>query len=217
MRPVRMALCLHGEMPGVYCIEREIAFLKVVYAVLRDFPGMPVTLEHITTKEAVQFVRAMAAQGHRIAASITPHHLLRTLDDVVGSTVNVHEHCQPVPKGPKDREALIEAATSGDACFFLGTDSAPHAKDAKECAEGCAGVYNAPCALETVAEVFEARGALDHRFDRFVSLNGARHYSLPPNMDKIVLVRRPWRVPKRIGNVIPWRAGETIAWQVEGR
>ncbi len=213
-----LVLCLHGEMPGTYCIKREIAFLDVLVAILRDFPKLRVVLEHITTKEAVTFVREHARLGHRIAATITAHHLVRTLDDVIGSKVRVHEHCQPCPKGPEDRASLVEAATSGDPCFFFGSDTAPHDVLTKECAEGCAGAFTADAALGTLAEVFEAEGRL-HRLNDFLSVFGARHYGLPPNQGTLTLVKKPRKVPRRLTRrgltVIPWRAGETVSWQVE--
>ncbi len=219
MERLDMALCLHAEMPGAYVIRREIECLVTVGEILDAFPRLRVVIEHITTKETIAFVRARRKHGKKIAATITAHHLLRTLNDAIGSKVRVHEHCQPCAKGPEDRDALIEAATSGDPGFFFGSDTAPHAQSLKECAEGCAGVFTAPVALPTLVEIFERADKLD-RLEDFVSRFGAEFYGLPLNVGTIVLEKRSWRVPRIVRSffgwtrVVPWRAGELVTWQV---
>jgi dihydroorotase len=216
MEEAGMVLCLHGEMPGDFCMDRERAFLGVVEALAQDYPRLRIVLEHITTNAAVVMVKRLP---NRVAATITPHHLLLTLDDVVGDKLQPHHFCKPIAKAPNDRLALIQAATSGNPKFFLGTDSAPHQREEKECASGCAGVFSAPVAMEVLAEVFEDQNALE-RLEAFTSEFGARFYGLPLNDSHVSLVKQetPYRVPEYVDfgrddwALAPLRRGGTLRW-----
>ena len=213
-----VVLSLHGEVTAseVDVFDRERVFVDTLATrIVRDFPGLKVVLEHITTTEAAAFVL-----GHprNIAATITPQHLLYSRNALfAGNFLRPHLYCLPVLKRETHRQALIKAATSGDPRFFLGTDSAPHAKHTKENACGCAGCYSAPAALPMYAEAFEDAGALD-RLEGFASRFGADFYGLPPHADTVTLVREPWTVPAEYafgdGTIVPLRAGEVLRWQV---
>lgn len=215
-----MVLCLHGEVPGAFCMDREALFVEETLSFLAQaYPKLRIVLEHVTTSIGVYAVKNMP---DTVAATITPHHLVLTLDDVVGDKLRPHHFCKPIAKTPKDREALILAATGlARGKFFLGTDSAPHARDQKECASGCAGVFCAPVAMEVLAEVFEDYGALD-QLEGFTSVFGARFYGLPLNDSHVNLVRQgdiPYRVPEYVdcgrseqGAVAPLRGGGTLRW-----
>lgn len=213
-----MVLCIHGELPGMFCLDRERWFLQILDQIVARFPRLRVVLEHITTEEAAY--RVLDGPPN-LAATITPHHLVMTLDDVIGdrgdgtgSRIRPHNYCLPVAKLPRDRNVLRKAATSGHPRLFLGTDSAPHFRDAKESACGCAGVFNAPVALPVLAEVFDSMGELG-RLEDFASRFGAGFYGLPLNQGTVTLADEPWTVPAEIGGVVPFRAGETLAWRVE--
>lgn len=210
MERCEMVLCLHGETPGEFCLTREVAFLETLQTIAGAFPNLKIVLEHVTTQVACWAVRDL---GPNVAATITVHHLVLTLDDVIGDNLRPHHFCKPVPKTPQDRDALRDWATSGDPKFFLGTDSAPHAVTAKECAEGCAGVFTAPIAMALLAEVFEQENALD-RLEAFTSEFGARFYGLEANEGTLDLVREPWTVPPIFGQVIPLWAGRELSWRV---
>jgi len=225
MQSEGMVLCLHGEVPGVFCMDREEVFLHSLRDLAVIFPRLRMVLEHVTTAAAVQAVMdtSFLSPGvpGNVAATITPHHLLLTLDDVVGDKLRPHHFCKPIAKKPSDRDALVRAATSGNPRFFLGTDSAPHARDQKECASGCAGVFCAPVAMEVLAEVFEDHHALD-KLEAFTSEFGARFYGLPLNEGHVTLMKpkdSPYAVPERIhivdGEIVPFRAGETLRWLCE--
>jgi dihydroorotase len=213
-----LVLSLHGEVTDadVDVYDRERVYVERTLAPLvRDFPGLRIVLEHVTTREAAEFV---AASGANVAATITPQHLLWSRNAMLVGGVRPHYYCLPVLKRETHRRALVAAATSGSAKFFIGTDSAPHERDTKEHACGCAGCYSAPLALELYAEAFEDAGAL-HRLEGFASLNGAAFYGLPPHGDTVTLVREPWTVPAAYpfgdGTVVPLRAGERVRWRVE--
>ncbi len=210
---------VHGEVtdPRVDIFDREARFIDEVLAPLRErFPRLRVVLEHVTTRRAVEFVRA-ARSG--LAATITPQHLLLDRNALFAGGIRPHHFCLPVLKTRSDREALIEAATSGDARFFLGTDSAPHPRRAKETACGCAGVFSAHAAIELYAEAFEAAGRLD-ALEGFASVFGAQFYGLPGHPDSLTLRREPWDVPAALpfgdDELVPLRAGERIAWRLVG-
>lgn len=219
MAEIGMPLLIHGEVtdPGVDVFDRESVFIERVLApMLTRHPGLKVVFEHITTREAVDFV---LASGPHVAATITAHHLVINRNAMFRGGIRPHFYCLPVAKRERHRVALRKAAVSGDAKFFLGTDSAPHARDAKENACGCAGIFSAPVALEVYAQVFEDEGALD-RLEGFASLFGPQFYGLPPNADTITLVRESWQVPERIGltrgtEVVPFGAGEPLAWRLQ--
>jgi dihydroorotase len=215
MQELGMPLLVHGEAtePEIDIFDREKAFIEHVLGPLVDrFPGLKIVLEHITTRDAVHYVELT---GENIAATITAHHLLMNRNALFMGGIRPHHYCLPVLKRETHREALVEAATSGNPKFFLGTDSAPHARSAKETACGCAGIYTAHAGIELYAVAFEEAGALD-KLEGFASRFGARFYGLPENGDKITLVRESWTVPQSIAlgeeALVPLRAGESIPW-----
>lgn len=206
MEKIGMPLLIHGEEvdPEVDVFDREAVFIERRLApLLKEFPGLKVVLEHLSSKIAVDFVRAHAPQ---LGGTITPYHLCLNRTDWLGSGLRPYMYCMPVIKTEKDRRALVEAATSGDSCFFLGTDSAP-------------GLFNSPVAIETYAKVFASVGRLD-KLEAFASLNGPKHYGLPANSDTITLEDRSWTAPEEMAVEGPdecaliYRGGETIEWRV---
>ena len=212
MQRAGVPLLVHGEVtdPAVDIFDREAAFIdRVLTSLMRDFPELRIVMEHVTTADAADFVRDA---GPNVAATITPQHLHLNRNAIFAGGIRPHAYCLPVLKRERHRLALRAAATSGSAKFFLGTDSAPHDVAAKESACGCAGIFNAPHALESYAAVFEAEGALD-RFEAFASENGARFYGLPLNEGTITLERTETPVPDRIGDLVPFHAGETLSWR----
>lgn len=217
MQRIGMPLLVHGEVTDrdVDIFDREAVFIdRVLAPLMADFPALKVVFEHITTAEAVAFVEAGPAH---LAATITPHHLAINRNAMFDGGLRPHAYCLPVAKRESHRLALRRAATSGAARFFLGTDSAPHPVGDKESACGCAGVFNAPHALESYAAAFEADGALD-RLEAFASENGPRFYGLPLNDGVVELTRTPQTVPDRIvagaTTLVPFHAGETLGWTV---
>ena len=218
MQRLRVPLLVHGEVtdPQVDVFDRERAFIDTQLAPLMvRFPDLRVVLEHITTHDAVKFI---LDSGPNIAATITAHHLLYNRNAMFAGGMRPHYYCLPVLKRETHREALIEAATSGNPKFFLGTDSAPHAKSAKESACGCAGMYTAHTALELYAEAFEKARALD-KLEAFASFYGADFYGLPRNTAKITLEKTTWTVPPELplgdGVLVPLRAGEKVGWKIK--
>jgi dihydroorotase len=216
---IGMPLLMHGEEvdPDIDIFDREAVFIdRRLGPLTARFPGLRMTLEHLTTAVAVDFVRAKAPQ---VGGTITPHHLELTRTDMLGAGLRPDYYCMPVVKTARDRKAIRAAATSGEPCYFLGSDSAPHPLARKLALPGAAGIFSAPTAMEIYAKVFEEEGALD-RLEAFASLNGARHYGLEPNRDTITLERRPWTAPASVAvqgpeEQIPvYRGGETLAWQV---
>lgn len=212
-----LPLLMHGEVtdPSVDIFDREQVFIDRHLIPLRErFPRLRMVLEHITTRAAVEFVRAAPAH---VGATITAHHLLLNRNAIFEGGIRTHHYCLPVLKRETHRSALVEAATSGDTHFFLGTDSAPHAQETKEAACGCAGIYTAHAAIELYAEVFEQAGKLD-RLEAFASFHGPDFYGLPRNADTIVLERKPWRVPDTLpfgaSQCVPFRAGQSVAWSI---
>jgi dihydroorotase len=213
MQRIGMPLLVHGEVtdPDVDVFDREAVFIeRILIGLTRDFPKLKIVFEHITTAEAVAFVEGA---GPNVAATITPHHLVINRNALFEGGLRPHAYCLPVAKRERHRLAVRRAATSGSAKFFLGTDSAPHAVGAKETACGCAGIFNAPFALETYAMVFEEEGALD-RLEAFASENGPHFYGLPLNEGEIVLERAQAMVPGRTSDIVPFLAGETLGWRV---
>jgi dihydroorotase len=213
----RLPLLIHGESTdaAIDVFDREKAFLDGPLTRLRKrHPGLRIVVEHITTADAVAFVREA---GPDVAATITAHHLLHDRNAMFQGGLRPHFYCLPVLKRARHRDALIEAAVSGEAKFFLGTDSAPHARGAKESACGCAGIYTAHAAIELYAEAFDLAGRLA-ALEGFASIHGARWYGLPINEERITLVREAWRVPASIGfggdELIPMRAGESVGWRM---
>jgi dihydroorotase len=217
MQAIGMVLCVHGEVtdPEVDVFDREAVFIdRVLSRVVRDFPALKIVLEHITTEDAAGFVQSA---GANVAATVTPQHLIINRNAIFAGGLRPHAYCLPVAKREKHRLAVRKAATSGSAKFFLGTDSAPHAREAKESGCGCAGIFNAPFALESYAAVFEAEGALD-RFEGFASENGPRFYGLPLNDGTVTLERTEVQVPDCIESdgikLVPFHAGETLPWRL---
>ena len=217
MEQLGLPLLIHGEVtdPAVDVFDREKAFVdEVLGPIVERYSGLKVVLEHITTRDAVQYVEVT---GSNVAATITAHHLLLNRNALFLGGIRPHHYCLPVLKREEHREALVEAAISGNPKFFLGTDSAPHARPDKEAACGCAGVYSAHAAIELYAAAFEEAGALD-KLEGFASHYGADFYGLPRNAGTITLLREEWTVPRtlRFGkqDLVPLRAGETVPWKL---
>ncbi|MBB1631226.1 dihydroorotase [Cupriavidus sp. UME77] len=216
MQRVGLPLLVHGEVtdPAIDIFDREAVFIdKVMTPLRRDFPALKVVFEHITTKDAAEYVRD--AQGP-VAATITAHHLLYNRNAIFTGGIRPHYYCLPVLKRETHREALVAAAVSGSERFFLGTDSAPHARGLKEHACGCAGCYTGLHAMELYAEAFEAADALD-KLEAFASFNGPAFYGLPRNSGTLTLVREAWELPAELPygdtTLVPLRGGETLHWK----
>jgi dihydroorotase len=219
MQDIGMVLCIHGEVtdPEVDVFDREAVFIdRILGPLVRDFPALKIVLEHITTEEAALFVEQAP---ETVGATVTPQHLIINRNALFAGGLRPHAYCLPVAKRERHRAAVRKAATSGSAKFFLGTDSAPHPRHAKESGCGCAGIFNAPFALESYATVFEEESALDH-FEAFASINGSRFYGLPLNEGSVTLERADVEVPGRIGHdgidLVPFHAGETLRWRFAG-
>ncbi|MBS0502470.1 MAG: dihydroorotase [Proteobacteria bacterium] len=216
MQRIGMPLLVHGEVtdPDIDVFDREAVFIdRTLAGLVRDFPELKIVFEHITTAEAVAFVEG---SGSLVAATVTPQHLIINRNALFAGGLRPHVYCLPVAKREKHRLAVRKAAVSGSPKFFLGTDSAPHAIEKKEADCGCAGIFNAPYALESYASVFEEDGALD-RFEAFASENGPRFYGLPLNEGTVTLEKVAVEVPERLPaagtSVVPFLAGETIGWR----
>ena len=213
MEAIGMVLCVHGEVtdPDVDVFDREAVFIdRILEPITRNFPELKIVLEHVTTKDAVEFVRDSSPA---IVATVTPHHLHINRNAMFAGGLRPHSYCLPVAKREQHRLAVRQAATSGSAKFFLGTDSAPHAREAKESACGCAGIFNAPFALESYTAAFDEEGALG-RFEAFASENGARFYGLPLNDGTVTLKRAEVKVPEEVEGIVPFHAGETLRWRL---
>ena len=217
MQDVGLPLLMHGEVTDaeIDVFDREKVFIeRNMETLLMRYPKLKIVFEHITTKDAADFV---TSAPNNVAATITAHHLLMNRNDMFVGGTRPHHYCLPILKRETHRQALVKAATSGSPKFFLGTDSAPHAKHTKEAACGCAGIYTAHAAIELYAEAFEAANALD-KLEGFASFYGADFYGLPRNSEKITLVKETWQVPASLSfagdELIPLRAGQTIAWKL---
>ena len=219
MERIGMRLLIHGEVidPEVDVFDREVVFIeRELEPLTRDFPGLKIILEHVSSKQGVDFVRSRAGQ---VGGTITPYHLMLTRTDWLGWGNRPYMYCAPVIKTAKDRAALRAAAISGESNFFLGTDSAPHPVARKLDVIGAAGLFNAPVAIESYAQVFAEENALD-RLEAFASLNGPRHYGLAPNAETITLERSAWTAPGEMKvdgpeeRALIHRGGETIPWRV---
>jgi dihydroorotase len=218
MQDIGMVLCVHGEVtdPEVDVFDREAVYIeRVLNRITRDFPGLKIVFEHITTADAVAFV---LGTGPNIAATVTPQHMIINRNAIFERGLRPHAYCLPVAKREEHRIAVRKAATSGSPKFFLGTDSAPHARGAKESSCGCAGIFNAPFALESYASVFDEDGALD-QFEAFASENGAAFYGLPLNDGSVTLERREVAVPEKITadgiELVPFHAGQRLGWRMK--
>jgi dihydroorotase len=220
MEKIGMRLLIHGEEasdPSIDVFDREATFIeRRLHPMTRAYPALRIVLEHLSSKAAVDYVRAAAPQ---VGGTITPYHLMLNRTDMLGYGIRPYYYCMPILKRERDRLALLQAATSGESCFFLGTDSAPHPVAAKLAVCGCAGLFNAPVAIETYAEIFDRAGALD-KLEAFASLNGPAHYALLPNDTTITLERGDWTAPDEVAvdgpeeRAIIFRSGETVAWRV---
>jgi len=219
MQRIGMPLLVHGEVtdPEVDIFDREAVFIERILAPLaRDFPALKIIFEHITTAEAVAFVESA---GPTIAATVTPHHMMLNRNAIFDGGIRPHAYCLPVAKRESHRLAVRRAAVSGSSKFFLGTDSAPHAIERKEAACGCAGIFNAPFALEAYATMFEEEGAID-RLEAFASENGPNFYGLPLNEGRLTLERAPATIPETLpdadSGLVPFLAGRTLEWRLAG-
>ena len=223
MEEVGLPLLVHGEVtdPSVDIFDREKVFIDTVLTpIIEAHPGLKIVMEHITTEDAVQFIRAQnnpdGSPKLNLCATITPQHLLYNRNDLFKGGISPHMYCLPILKREKHREALLEAATSGDPRFFIGTDSAPHAIAAKESACGCAGIFTGHAAVELYAEAFDSVGKID-RLEGFVCQFGQQFYNLPQNTRRIRLVREDWTVPESYSfggeKLRPLRAGQVIRWK----
>ena len=217
MERIGMVLCVHGEVtdPSVDVFDREAVFIdRVLSGVIRDFPALKIVFEHITTRDAATFVEQ---SGPNVAATVTPHHLIINRNALFAGGLRPHAYCLPIAKREEHRLAVRKAATSGNPKFFLGTDSAPHSRAAKESSCGCAGIFNAPFALETYAAAFDEDGALDN-FEGFASEHGARFYGLPLNEGTVTLEKQasdiPGEIPAGGDRIVPFLAGETLGWRM---
>jgi dihydroorotase len=219
MEKIGMPFLMHGEDvdPDVDIFDREAMFIeRYLSKWVRQFPGLRFVLEHLSSQDGVDFVRSGAPQ---VGGTITPYHLILTRTDWLGWGLKPYMYCMPVIKTAKDRAALRKAATSGEACYFLGTDSAPHPVAKKLSLNGIPGLFNSPVAIETYARVFEEEGALD-KLEAFAALNGPKHYRLPPNEERIVLEKISWTAPEEVRvegpdeKALVYRGGEVIEWKV---
>lgn len=219
MEKIDMPFLMHGETvaPDVDIFDREKAFIdRTLSKWTEQFPGLRMILEHLSSKDGVDFVKSAAPQ---VGGTITPYHMILTRTDWLGAGLKPYMYVMPVIKTERDRLALRKAATSGEACYFLGTDSAPHPYSKKVAVNGIPGMFNAPVAIETYAQIFEEEGALD-KLEAFASLNGPKHYHLPPNDETITLEKTPWTAPEEVKvpgpdeRALIYRGGETISWKV---
>ena len=217
MEKAGLVLCLHGEVVDseIDIFDRESVFIeRTLQDLVRDFPGLKIVLEHITTREAAEFV---LSAPDNVGATITPQHLRYNRNHMLVGGIKPHFYCLPIIKRDTHRQKLVEVATSGNSKFFLGTDSAPHARHAKETACDCAGLFSAHAAIELYAEIFEEQGALD-KLEGFASFFGADFYGLPRNSDTITLEKTEWQLPSSYpfgdSEVVPMKAGETLSWKL---
>lgn len=208
MEELHIPLLVHGETHD-FVLDREEAFLPIYDRIARAFPQLTIVMEHITTRAAVGLLDAHP----NLFATITLHHLLLTLDDVAGGLLHPHLFCKPIAKRPEDRDALLATAVAAHPKVMFGSDSAPHPQDAKESAGCAAGVFTAPVALPLLADIFAQHNALD-QLPAFVSGNAQRIYGITPPLKRVILAQNPWTVPARYGSVVPFCAGQELAWQV---
>jgi len=209
MEKLNFVLCLHGEEPGAFCLDREKEFLTHLEKLCKTFPKLRIVLEHVSSAEAVECVKNLS---QNVAATVTVHHLILTLNDIVGDSLRPQNFCKPLPKLPKDKAAVRAAVFSGNSKFFLGTDSAPHALEKKECLCGAAGVYSAPVAIPILIEEFENENKLE-LLANFIAGFGADFYKIPRQTKKVTYVKKEWQVPKTIDGAVPLKAGEVLKWQ----
>ncbi|MBN2198172.1 dihydroorotase [Candidatus Wolfebacteria bacterium] len=211
MEDIGMLLLIHGELDGekILVTEREKNFIPVLVKLSERFPKLKIVFEHVSTKFGVYMVEQL---GENVAATITVHHLCLTLNDVIGYGIKPHNACMPIPKTFEDRDALIEAATSGNPKFFLGSDSAPHFRNKKECFVGACGIFSAPVVPALLAEIFEKEGRFN-RLEAFTSANAAKFYGQPLSEEKITLVKKDWVVIEEIDGIVPFMARQKLYWE----
>jgi len=206
-----LVLSIHCETPDAFCLDREFEYHKEFAAISDAFPGLRMVFEHMSDRRSVDFVAGLPDQ---VAGTITAHHLLLTLDDVIGANMNPHTFCKPVVKRKEDRGALQEAAFSGNRKFFFGSDSAPHLKTKKESGSAGGGIYSSPCAVPLMAQLFEENGKLD-KLENFISVYGPDFYRLPASDSHITLVRKEYAIPEVIDGIVPLQAGKSTTWSLK--
>lgn len=211
MEELGIVLSVHAEEPSAEVLDRERAFLPRIEAIAKRFPALRIVVEHLSSADGVAFVLAAPPT---VAGGVTVHHLLYTLDDLMGGALDPQLHCKPCLKTRRDREAIQQAVLSGDARFFFGSDSAPHPRERKECGAAASGTYTMPVALPLLAEFF-SRAGKPELLDGFVARHGADFYGLPRNAGTIALVEEEWTVPAEIRGVAPLRAGKKLGWRME--
>ncbi len=205
-----IVLSIHGEKPDSFVLDREKDYLPELFAIIEHCPDLKIVFEHLSSKEGI---RAVAEGPSNLAGTITAHHLYLTLDDLIGGGINPHNFCKPVVKTPEDREAVRNAALSGNSKFFFGSDSAPHPEQSKLSPKGSAGIYSAPAALPLLVSFFEKNSSLD-RLENFTSVYGARFYSLPLNTCSISLDKRGYAIPASVSGIVPFMAGHRLEWNI---
>ncbi|MBR5016706.1 MAG: dihydroorotase [Spirochaetia bacterium] len=211
MSDLNLVLSIHCETPDAFVLDREYDYHQEFTAIAKAYPDLRMVFEHISDRRSIDFV---AGLPDRVAGTITAHHLLLTLDDVIGANMNPHTFCKPVVKGPKDREALRQAAFSGSSRFFFGSDSAPHLKAKKESGAAAGGIYSSPCAVPLMAELFEEHGQLD-KLENFMSVYGPKFYGLKPAKEKLVLIKKESTIPAVIDGIVPLCAGKNVSWSIK--
>ncbi|TVQ23476.1 MAG: dihydroorotase [Spirochaetaceae bacterium] len=221
MEAADLVLEIHAESPDAFCLDREASYLPVIESLVFRYPRLRVVIEHVSSAETVAFLSDMPA---RVGATVTVHHLLLTLDDVIGGELRPHHFCKPIAKRPEDRDALIDRVLAGDPRYFFGSDSAPHLRGDKESDCGCAGIYTAPVAIPLLVDLFERHGVPIRESDagtgdgpsmeRFVSRLGAEFYRLAPSTGSLTVERVAWTVPSVCEGVVPFHAGHDLAWAV---
>ena len=211
MSDLGLVLSIHCEKPDSFCLEREYEYHQEFAAIAKAYPDLRMVFEHISDRRSIDFV---AGLPDRVAGTITAHHLLLTLDDVIGANMNPHTFCKPVVKGPEDREALRRAAFSGDKKFFFGSDSAPHLKTKKESGTAAGGIYSSPFAVPLMTQLFEEHGRLD-KLENFMSMYGPAFYGIAPAAGCIALVKKESTIPAVIDGIVPLCAGKTVSWSLK--
>ena len=211
MSDLNLVLSIHCEWPDSFCLEREYEYHREFAAIAKAYPDLRMVFEHISDHRSIDFVTGLP---DRVAGTITAHHLLLTLDDVIGANMNPHTFCKPVVKGPKDRETLQQAAFSGSPKFFFGSDSAPHLKAKKESGSAAGGIYSSPVAVPLMAQLFEENGQLE-KLENFMSVYGPAFYGIKPAESHITLVQKKSTIPDVIDGIVPLYAGKTVSWSIK--
>ncbi len=215
MQELGMIVCLHGQSPreGLTEFAREKAFLETLDQILRAFPNLKVALEHVSTFDAVDYV--WRYQGKNLLATITLHHMMLTMNDILGGKLHPHHFCKPVANEFRDKHAVLSAALSGNRRFAMGSDSAPHEKDQKEGADGCAGIFTAPVLIPKIFRLFMKNRTPMQNLRNFLTYNAVAFYGLPQSKRTLLLKREPWQVQPEYGGIVPFLTGQTLEWQVQ--